>query len=181
MNKTIKANFEGQEICLETVSEPASPKTLYWSRAPGDFVNKYTRVNPFGTTQGRGSLSFEGTIREWYETLAETILDAHNHIHRRQCRSPNRIEASPEILTMLRHTIGFKETSQTDGVLFGFINIKSNPNIPNDELRMFLFSDQRITLIDNQETNIPEAFVTKCDSVQLVDQMTVRVLNMNVI
>lgn len=174
MSETIKINFEGQEICLETVSEPLVPKTLYWSRTPGDFVSKYTGANPFASTQGYGGLSFKGTAREWYETLVETVMDAHNHIHRRQSRPPNVIETSLDVLTILKQTVLFRPTSETEGVLYGFINIRYNPIVPNDELRMFLLSDQRITLIYNQETNIPEVFITKCDSIQLVDEMTVK-------
>src|SRR5690606_33757966 len=35
--------------------------TMYWSRKPGDFVNKLTGASVAGA-------SFTGTVREWYET-----------------------------------------------------------------------------------------------------------------
>lgn len=59
-------------------------KTLYWSRKPGNFVNKTTgesvslalkRIKTDkGTTLPKGPV-FTGTTREWYETLVETIID----------------------------------------------------------------------------------------------------------
>ena len=50
----------------------------YWSRAPGNFINKKS-----GTSAGVPSgASFTGTVREWYETLTETIIDVANEIHR---------------------------------------------------------------------------------------------------
>ena len=49
-------------------------KTLYWSRESGNFVNKFTG-QPF--SEYMESLpNFSGSIREWYETLIETCLDA---------------------------------------------------------------------------------------------------------
>jgi len=60
--------------------------TLFWSRIPGNFVNKKTgesyeklceRLLPAGGNQ----LKFDGSAREWYETLVETIIDCTNQMN----------------------------------------------------------------------------------------------------
>lgn len=45
---------------------------LYWSRKPGKFVNSHT-----GDELNAG-IKFDGTVREWYETLVETLFNARN-------------------------------------------------------------------------------------------------------
>jgi hypothetical protein len=47
-------------------------KTMYWSRRPGNFVNKNTGKTVF--VEGQGP-KFTGSVREWYETLIETMID----------------------------------------------------------------------------------------------------------
>lgn len=54
----------------------------YWSRAPGKFVNKMTgEAAVLSSALSAGPL-FNGTVREWYETLVETINDANNELKR---------------------------------------------------------------------------------------------------
>ena len=48
--------------------------TFHWARRPGRFVNKRTGV-PVQIQQGSVGPQFTGTVREWYETLVETIID----------------------------------------------------------------------------------------------------------
>ncbi len=43
-------------------------KTYYWSRKPETFLDKTTGNKAIGAT-------FTGSVREWYETLIETIID----------------------------------------------------------------------------------------------------------
>jgi hypothetical protein len=91
--------------------------TMYWSRKPGDFVNKLTGAAVSG--------SFQGTVREWYETLVETIIDVANTIHRKTLRgAANFIVVSPDIATILEASVLYKpelsldprETQMTVGV-----------------------------------------------------------------
>ena len=42
-------------------------ETRYWSRRPGKFVDYTTGEEVTGAT-------FSGTVREWYETLVETVI-----------------------------------------------------------------------------------------------------------
>jgi hypothetical protein len=84
----------------------------YWSRAPGNFVNKKT-----GNANGVPSnASFTGTVREWYETLVETIIDVANEIHRLTLRgSANFIVVSPDVATILEASVLYRPSMSIDG------------------------------------------------------------------
>ena len=84
----------------------------YWSRAPGQFVNK-TNGNTGGVP---GNTSFTGTVREWYETLIETVIDVANEIHRLTLRgSANFIVVSPDIATILEASVLYRPKYSMDG------------------------------------------------------------------
>lgn len=81
--------------------------TMYWSRKPGDFVNKLTGVSTNG--------SFTGTIREWYEALVETCIDVGNTIHRKTLRgAANFMVVSPDVATILEATQLYKPMLSMD-------------------------------------------------------------------
>ena len=74
-----------REVLNDLLTE-ANGANYYWSRMPGKFVNKVS-----GAEQSKGSTlstgpTFTGTVREWYETLVETIIDVGNQIHRKTLR-----------------------------------------------------------------------------------------------
>lgn len=48
--------------------------TRYWNRRPGKFINTRTRKK---LTYAIAPV-FDGTVREWYETLAEVLFDVRN-------------------------------------------------------------------------------------------------------
>mgnify|MGYP000853837517 FL=1 len=52
-------------------------KTFYWSRKPGNFVNKNTGESILESLKELKieGPKFTGSVREWYETLVETIYD----------------------------------------------------------------------------------------------------------
>jgi hypothetical protein len=80
----------------------------YWSRKPGQFVNKKTAKVVSGA-------SFTGTVREWYETLIETIIDVGNEIHRKTLRgSANFIVVSPEVATILEASVMYRPSYTLD-------------------------------------------------------------------
>jgi len=94
-----------QEI-LEDLIKGATAGTLYWSRAPGLFVNRET-----GAEVGAASAApdFTGTVSEWYETLLETVNDVSARIHRKTLRGgANFIVTSPEVASILEFTAGFR-------------------------------------------------------------------------
>ena len=94
----------------------AGGANLYWSRAPGRFVNKET-----GSEVARGNSlhpgpAWAGTVREWYETLVETIIDAANQIHRKTLRgSANFIVVGPDVATILESSVFYKPVYSIDG------------------------------------------------------------------
>ena len=90
----------------------------YWSRAPGKFLNKTTGAQVFGSTgaNSAGGPAFTGTVREWYETLVETIIDVANEIHRKTLRgSANFIVVSPDVSTILESSVLYRPSYSIDG------------------------------------------------------------------
>jgi hypothetical protein len=88
----------------------------YWSRKPGDFVNKKSGASATKASSLAGGPSFTGTVREWYETLVETIIDVANEIHRKTLRgSANFIVVSPDVATVLEASVLYKPVYSLDG------------------------------------------------------------------
>jgi hypothetical protein len=89
---------------------------FFWSRAPGKFVNKRS-----GTVQSRADTlapgpAFTGTVREWYETLVEIVIDVANEIHRKTLRgSANFIVVSPDVATVLEASVLYRPAYSLDG------------------------------------------------------------------
>lgn len=104
-----------REILNDLVTQ-ANGANMYWSRAPGRFVNKLTGA----PQQLASSLSigpqFTGTVREWYETLVETVIDVANTIHRKTLRgSANFMVTSPDVCTILESSVLYKPKFSIDG------------------------------------------------------------------
>jgi hypothetical protein len=93
----------------------ANGANYYWSRAPGKFVNKVTGAEVLQGNNSPGP-QFTGTVREWYETLIETIIDVANEIHRKTLRgSANFIVVSPDVATVLEASVLYKPSYSLDG------------------------------------------------------------------
>ena len=89
---------------------------FFWSRAPGKFVNKQTGSEVSRATSLTPGPTFTGTVREWYETLSETIIDVANEIHRKTLRgSANFIVVSPDVATIMEASILYKPVYSIDG------------------------------------------------------------------
>jgi hypothetical protein len=94
----------------------ANGANLYWSRAPGKFVNKETGAEISLTDSLSPGPAFTGTIREWYESLVETVIDVGNTIHRKTLRgSANFIVVSPDVATILESSLMYKADYTVDG------------------------------------------------------------------
>jgi len=90
--------------------------TYFWSRAPGKFVNKTTGVEVSRNTSLTPGPAFTGTVREWYETLVETIIDVANEIHRKTLRgSANFVVVGPDVATILEASVFYKPSYSLDG------------------------------------------------------------------
>ena len=94
----------------------AQAANYYWSRSPGNFVNKRSGAAVSRESSLRPGPNFTGTVREWYETLIETIVDVANEIHRKTLRgSANFIVVSPEVATILEASVLYKPALSIDG------------------------------------------------------------------
>ena len=94
----------------------ANAANLYWSRAPGKFVNKESGAEIARTSSLNPGPAFTGTVREWYETLTETIIDVANQIHRKTLRgSANFIVVGPDVATILESSVMYRPSYSLDG------------------------------------------------------------------
>ena len=94
----------------------ANAANLYWSRAPGKFVKKDTGAVVTLDSSLNPGPQFTGTVREWYETLVETIIDVANQIHRKTLRgSANFIVVSPDVATLLEASVFYRPSLSIDG------------------------------------------------------------------
>ena len=104
-----------REILNDLLTE-AQGANYYWSRAPGKFVNKESGAEQTLTSTLAAGPQFTGTVREWYETLTETIIDVANQIHRKTLRgSANFIVVGPDVATILEASVLYKPTYKLDG------------------------------------------------------------------
>lgn len=103
-----------REILNDLLTQ-AGAANLYWSRAPGKLVNKFTGQEALqSSTLSPGPMAFVN-IQEWYQTLLETITDAANTIHRKTLRgSGNFIVTSPDVCTILEHLVAYKPSYRVD-------------------------------------------------------------------
>lgn len=104
-----------REILNDLLTQ-ANGANFFWSKAPGRFLDKYTgKAQTLASSLSVG-LSFTGTVREWYETLVETVIDVANTIHRKTLRgSANFIVTSPDVCTLLEASILYKSKYTLDG------------------------------------------------------------------
>ena len=94
----------------------ANGANLYWSRAPGKFVNKLTGSEVARNSSLRPGPQFTGTVRDWYETLTETVIDCANTIHRKTLRgSANFMVVGPDVATILESSVMYKPSYSLDG------------------------------------------------------------------
>jgi hypothetical protein len=101
---------------LNDLLTQANGATLFWSRAPGKFVNKLNGSEIARNSSLRPGPQFTGTVRDWYETLSETIIDAANIIHRKTLRgSANFIVIGPDVATILESSVMYKPSYSIDG------------------------------------------------------------------
>jgi len=104
-----------REILNDLLVE-AQGANFYWSRMPGKFVNKRSGAEQDKASSLSSGPQFTGTVREWYETLTETIIDVANEIHRKTLRgSANFIVTSPDVATIFEASVLYKPALKLDG------------------------------------------------------------------
>ncbi|MFA6049806.1 MAG: hypothetical protein WC761_01295 [Candidatus Paceibacterota bacterium] len=103
-----------REILNDLLTQ-AGAANLYWSRAPGKIVNKYTGAEALqSSTLAPGPMAFVN-VQEWYQTLIETVSDAANTIYKKTLRgSANFLVTSPDVCTILEHLVSYKPAYRLD-------------------------------------------------------------------
>lgn len=97
----LEVNYE----ILEDLVKGATCGTYFWSRNPGKFVNKLTGADVSNTTTPP---DFTGGIREWYQSLLETVNDLGALMQRKIRRGgPTFMVTSPEVVSILEMLTGF--------------------------------------------------------------------------
>ncbi len=100
-------NLEINQEILGDLVNGAKAGKYYWSRIPGNFVNKDTGVVSSG--------DFTGTVSEWYETILERINDLSAMIHRKTLKGgANFIVCNPDVASILEMTNGFRAAVEVD-------------------------------------------------------------------
>ena len=100
---------------LSNLLREANGANMYWSRAPGKFVNKQSGAEVLLSSTLSPGPTFQGTVREWYETFVETIIDVANTIHRKTLRgAANFIVTSPDVATILEASVAWKPLISID-------------------------------------------------------------------
>lgn len=93
----------------------ASAAVFYWSRLPGKFVNKLDGQEINRSNTLAPGPQFQGTVREWYETLIETVIDCSNEIHRKTLRGAgNFMVTSPQVSTILEASTYYRPNFSID-------------------------------------------------------------------
>ena len=112
---SILAETVAQDIDAEILSDlikGATAGTYFWSRRPGQFLNRKTGAATDNTTSPP---DFTGNVSMWYETLIETVNDVSAQIHRKTLRGgANFLVCSPEVANVLEMTAGFRASVTHD-------------------------------------------------------------------
>jgi hypothetical protein len=104
-----------REILNDLLTQ-ANGANFFWSRSPGKFVNKTNGSEIVRASSLTPGPTFTGTVREWYETLTETVIDVANEIHRKTLRgSANFMVVSPDVATILEASVLYKPSYSLDG------------------------------------------------------------------
>lgn len=139
---------------------------LHWSRRPGEFVNKNTGQPVTLNTSLEIGPCFTGTVREWYETLVETLIDCSNQMRQKTDVVPNMLIVGPDACTILECSVLFKPTFSD--YLSGE---NHNPHVGTLSNRFSVY-------IDNTLTDTIKLVAVK-DNKRLVGE--VKVLNMSIL
>lgn len=187
-----------------------STSTLYWSRAPGKFVDKLTGQTPVPTTAQ--PWIFHGTVRNWYETLVEVIVDGANTLYRRNYQQALIVSASANLYDfILCHVPQFKPIGETDirvtgkpawlpGTVKGTLlnmTVLLDDKLPTNEAKVLLVTDhlcivrpgipsdppKMITIGGElmQAPVLPEVDIVILPEAKVIDEITVHVLDLNVL
>lgn len=121
---------------LQLLQDAAGP-CYHWSRIPGKFVSK--------STGEEWAFNFSGTVREWYETLVEVIIDVAHHLPESKA---NIVVAHPDAAMILECSVLFRlhlgdvdhdplpATAEKDGemILTNQVVVYKDPTLPRNRI-----------------------------------------------
>lgn len=150
--------FCDTELCgtIKPVPVPTHPTyevRMFWSRVPGKFVNKLNgNVVNLASSLSVGPV-FTGTVREWYETLVETIIDAGNSLHRIHGVAPNKVFVGPNVLPILESTVLYRpnvnSNSDAEGTLTSRFKVYKSERLKSEIEVCIDLGDERYIAIVN--------------------------------
>jgi len=144
--------------------------TYHWHRRPGTFVKMAT-----GEEFEKQPL-FHGTVREWYETLMETINSAFTKLQPDKRVGVTRgIIVSRDVLTVLQSTVFFRPCYGTDKSADEICAIGSDDHVLHGWL-----SNAPVYTNDNFERNYATIFITGCDFCQTIKVATIHIHGMEI-
>lgn len=174
-------------------------KVMYWSRAPGRFINQQTGEELTNKT-------FSGNVREWYETLISCINEASVLIHKRNLIPATHVVASPDVCTILEHTTDYRMNYSIDeygqtrfgdenvdrfiqqfepreiGRLSNKFNVVLDPIVPVNELRIELRTKYKFSVSKTPEQERPQISIEETyPETKTVDSITIKIFDMNVL
>ena len=83
-------------------------RVFFWNRRPGVFVNKQSgqQIRLEGLSIGP---MFTGSVKEWYETLVETLIDLKNHLEKDAgCKADTvNVTVDPDVYCILQASVLF--------------------------------------------------------------------------
>lgn len=156
-------SVHGTLVCIDGFTENKKLTTFYWSRCPGKFVNKKTGVEVVIPPSSVGPM-FTGTVREWYETFIETLVDAGNTMLREVKETPECIYINRDAATILECSILYKPVYNISG--------EYSPHVGTLCNRFKVFIDEDLP------KNVAIVSHTKNDVRTFID---VQILDMNII
>jgi hypothetical protein len=143
---------------IEVPTAPGAPRTVVRVMQEKE-VDKYTGPQ------------FYGTVREWYETFTETLIDATNTLFKRHLQVPEILEVGPDILTILEHCVGYKPNypvvegvkpeplpltkGEWVGTLCNRLKIVKVPYMTPNEAKIVLITDKRFVVEKAAEPEEP--------------------------
>lgn len=143
---------DSRSVTVKLTPEPVTYKEevlvkLFWSRAPGKFVNKRTGEEHKITTGISVRPMFSGTVREWYETLVETIIDASAQMHQTLGEAPTTLYVGPDIKCIFESSVLYRPDFNADmadygetGTLCARFKVRTDPKL-TDTARLIYAKD----------------------------------------
>jgi len=123
-------------------------KTLYWSRKPGNFVNKMTGKEYEFLKDSKGETigpKFTGSVREWYETLTETMIDCASGM------KAAKVYVGADVMTIFECSVLYKMNLDKklpyDGKLTSRFEVYKDNRMPRNEIKLMEGTDARKVIV----------------------------------